>query len=148
MSYPKILSCLLLTAVCSQSFAQKADAILGKWKAEEKILTIQIYKSGSEYRGKIVSFKDRHHPELDPAKKLDEHNPKPALRSRRLIGTDILWGLQYKAPDHIWEDGTIYNPQKGNSYSVSARIGKNGKLELRAYKGISLLGKTMTFVRD
>lgn len=148
MSHLKLFFLFLLLLPAFAGRAQSADAILGKWKAEDKILTIQIYQKGDEYRGKIVSFKDRHHPELDPAKKRDEHNPNPSLRNRLLYGMDILWGLRYHPANREWSKGTIYNPQKGNTYSVSAHLAKNGKLELRAYKGISLLGKTMTFVRE
>lgn len=136
---------LLFCFFSATAFAQKADAILGKWKAEEKILTIQIYQSGGEYRGKIVSFKDRHKPHLDPAKKLDEHNPDPKLRHRHLIGMDILTGLHFNSEEKNWEDGTIYNPAKGTHYSVGAKLSEDGKLHIRAYKGISLLGKTMVF---
>lgn len=148
MIHLKISFLILFACFVSTARAQRADAILGKWKAEEKVLTIQIYKQGSEYRGKIVTYQNRHHPEKNPATQRDIHNPEPALRQRRLIGMDVLTGLYYDAGNKSWEEGTVYSPGNGKSYSASLRLKQDGKLEVRAYKGISLLGKTMTFVRE
>jgi len=147
MSYLKTLMLFCLLFATGRAAAQKADAILGVWKAEEKVLTIRIYRQDSEYRGKVVTYKDRHHPEKDPEARRDVHNPDPDLRQRKIIGMDVLTGLHYNEADDAWEGGTLYNPGKGNTYSANVSINSSGKLEVRAFKGVTLLGKTMVFRR-
>lgn len=121
------------------------DRILGKWISSEKNLVVQVYKSGDRFRGKIAWYKD------DPAKAMDEwtdkHNPNPALRSRKILGMDVLRDLKYDAGDDTWEDGMIYDAQHGKEYNASAYIDKQGILRVKGYWHLKIFGKTMTFKR-
>lgn len=140
---------LLTTFLPASAFAQAAgggDAILGTWKANEKVLTIEVYKQGQEYHARIVSFTD-HHNGLPAAQRTDDKNPDPALRSRKLIGTDVLSGLKYSSGSKSWTGGKIYNAGSGSTYSANVELVNPGKLSVRAYKGVSLIGKTLTFHR-
>jgi uncharacterized protein (DUF2147 family) len=65
---------------------------------------------------------------VDPAKARgvtrDERNPNPALRSRPLVGTPILWGL--KRSDSGWNGGRVYNPETGQTFrSAMQRMSDN-----------------------
>jgi uncharacterized protein (DUF2147 family) len=55
--------------------------------------------------------------------------PDPALRDRRLLGSQILGGFRKR--DDEWVDGWIYNPEDGRTYSASLRMGAAGELRLR-----------------
>jgi len=124
---------------------QGADRILGKWMAAEKNLTVEVYKTGNEFKGRIVWFND------DPSKAMDEwrdtHNPDPALRSRKILGMDIMRGLKYNKGDDAWVDGTIYDAQHGKEWNSSAYIDENGLLHVRGFWHFKLFGKTMIFKR-
>lgn len=59
----------------------------------------------------------------------DSHNPDRALRSRTLIGVEIVSGLRQTAPG-VWSDGALYNPDDGRTYAGSISL-KEGSLELK-----------------
>ena len=60
-------------------------------------------------------------------------------------GMEILWGV--KPHGDVWEDGKILDPKNGKVYSVKLRPIKGGKMEVRGFLGISLLGRTQTWIR-
>jgi Delta7-sterol 5-desaturase len=64
----------------------------------------------------------------DGRARLDEHNPDPALRTRSLIGIEIVRGLRQSKPG-IWTEGEHYNPDDGQTYTGTIRLG-GGMLEL------------------
>jgi len=124
----------------------KADRICGKWESADKKLIVQIYHSGSAYRGKMVWFKNQ-----DNSKAMDEwtdkHNPDPALRNRKLIGMDVLNGMTYDADSDTWENGKIYEAQSGHEWNAAAKIDKDGTLKVTGYWHLKFIGKTMVFNR-
>lgn len=148
MKFLQLLLGLFLysSIVGAQTAKDAADAILGTWVANEKVLTIQVYKKGEEYRAKIISFTD-HHNAVPSEQRTDEHNPDSTKRGRKMIGMDVLTGLNYDADNKHWTDGQIYDAGSGKTYSATIDINEHGALSVRAYKGISLLGKTLTFHR-
>lgn len=142
------LSIVLLLLIGTQIKAdtvQNGDRICGKWMSSEKNLIVQVYKAGSQFKAKIVWFND------DPSKPMDEwrdtHNPNPALRSRRILGLEILKGLKYDQGGNSWEDGIVYDAKHGRDWNASAYIDKKGLLKVRGYWHIKLIGRTMTFHR-
>jgi uncharacterized protein (DUF2147 family) len=121
------------------SFAQsKPDAIVGEWLTAAKDGKIQIYKTGNKFFGKI-SWGNR------PNGK-DTNNPDPKLRDQNLIGLVILKDFVFDGKAK-WEDGTIYDPNNGKTYSCVIKLKDNKTLEVRGYIGISLLGRTEVWTR-
>jgi uncharacterized protein (DUF2147 family) len=127
----------------ASSMKSGADELLGIWWNHEKDAHIEIYKCGNQFCGKIVWLKE---PNEDGAPKKDKHNPEEALQSRPLIGLDILSGFEFKE-EGSWEDGTIYNPRDGKTYSCYLKMLEEGKLKVRGFVGISLIGKTQYWER-
>lgn len=78
--------------------------------------------------------------------KRDRHNPDAALRDRPLCGLRILTGFQ-RAEDGTWNDGEVYNPNDGRTFSSTLHLENDGSLQIRGYIGISLFGKTVEWVR-
>ncbi|MBO0932993.1 DUF2147 domain-containing protein [Fibrella aquatilis] len=128
----KLLFCLLLFCLVPETYAQKADAIVGEWISEHKDGRIQVYRKGDEYFGKLIWIQDQ--------TVLDAYNPDPALRSRPLMGSVILSNIKFVK--NSWEDGRIYDPQSGKSYSCNMQLANDKTLKIRGYIGISLLGRT------
>lgn len=62
-------------------------------------------------------------------RRADAHNPDRALRSRPLIGVEIMRGLRETSPGE-WTDRSVYNPDDGRTYTGAVKL-RNGRLELR-----------------
>lgn len=121
--------------------AQQADDILGVWYNEEKSAKIEIYEARSKYYGKIVWLKE---PLRDGQPKLDIHNEDESLRTRPVMGMKILNDFVFDEDE--WEDGTIYDPREGETYScVITREGN--VLHVRGYIGFSLIGRTTEWTK-
>ncbi len=131
---------LLLGVRCA--FAQ-ADKLERTWYNEEKTSKIQIYKAvDGKFYGKIVWLRV---PELEGKPKVDKNNPDKARRNDPLIGLLILKGLK-KVSNEQYEDGTIYDPKNGKTYSSKITV-KGDVLDVRGYIGFSLLGRTTTWTK-
>jgi uncharacterized protein (DUF2147 family) len=134
----KSLALMGLIFFSVSTFAQSVDAIVGKWFNKDKEAQIQIYKKGNDYNGKVVWLKNPNNE--DGKAKTDARNPENNLKSRPIWGLEILKGFKYD--DGIWEDGTIYDPKSGKTYSCKLTLSGNDKLNVRGYMGISIIGRT------
>ena len=138
------ISILLSPLLLAAKPGGNSSPILGQWITDKKNLIVEVYLQGSEYKGRIVWAADR---TADPAKRLDEKNPVPALRCRKIVGLDVLRGLTYNPAAGCWENGHIYDATTGKTYSASVRLEGHETLLVRGYRGIELLGKTLRFTR-
>jgi uncharacterized protein (DUF2147 family) len=130
------LAVILLTLL-GQSQVRAGD-IVGNYIVPSKDGAIQIYESKGKYYGKIILNKD-------PAK-LDINNPDKEKQKRKVLGLDILNAFTFDGDD-TWKDGTIYDPKNGKTYSCKITRNDNGDLNIRGFIGVSLLGRTETFVK-
>ena len=138
---------LITTLFCSISFAQAdADKIVGVWKNGEGTGMVKIYKNGDHYQGKIVWLKEPIDPETGKPK-LDKNHPLDSVRNRLVIGLINTWGFVYRG-EKTWEDGKIYDPKNGNTYSCTIKLKNENTLDVRGYIGISLIGRTDTWTRQ
>lgn len=134
----------ILVVTVNYAYAQK-DRVEGFWLNQEKEAKIEIYKArNGKFYGKIVWLKE---PNRDGKPKTDINNPKESLRSQPLIGLLILKAFE-KDGDKIYEDGTIYDPKNGKTYSCKITYESNNTLSIRGYVGISMLGRTTTWTRS
>jgi uncharacterized protein (DUF2147 family) len=105
----------------------------------EKDAKIEIFKCGAKYCGKIV---------WTSTKRVDDHNPDAKLRSRDVVGVQLLNGFAFDAKANEWSGGTLYNTRDGKTYSGYMMMNKNGTLFLKGYvMGIRWLGKSDTWTR-
>lgn len=124
-----------------------ADAILGIWATDKAEAHIEISKSDDEtYMATIIWLKDPFYPADDEGgmagePKVDRENPDPELRERSIEGLRIMHGLVYDG-DGEWEDGEIYDPETGKTYSSEIWLTDEGTLKVRGYVGFSLFGRT------
>ncbi len=93
-----VLSTFLL--LISFAIAGNEDRILGLWYTAEKDCKIEIFKCGDRYCGKIAWLKEPLYPaddEMGMAGRpvVDRYNPNPDLRSRLLIGLQLMEGFIY-----------------------------------------------------
>lgn len=141
MRYISLL--LLITAISFTGFAQNKDAIVGTWVNATGEAHVNIYKKGEKYFGKIDWLKAPKDEKGKP--KTDYKNPDESLRSRPILGMEMLKDFIYE--DGKWTDGKIYDPKSGKTYSCNMNIKDNGQLNMRGYIGISLIGRSETWKR-
>ncbi len=148
MRKPRILLMLLATVLFAlPSVAQKvsADDVVGTWLNEDEDAHIQVTKKDDKYFGKVIWIKEPIDPETGK-EKLDILNPDESLRSRPRLGLEILTNFVYDGDDR-WEDGKIYDPKSGKTYSCYMKFINKDKLKIRGFVGVTLLGKTTYWTR-
>lgn len=132
-------------------FAIGADSVTGVWFTEGNKSKVEIYREGSEFKGKITWLKEPVYPadhESAGQQKTDHNNPDEALRQRPLVGLNLIWGFRYNENDKRWVDGTIYNPEDGKNYYCSLQIEPDGSLKVRgSLDAWGWVGKTQIWTR-
>lgn len=134
------MTMIFLAMPLAAAFAQD---VIGKWKLEDGSAIVEVYKSGNDFNGKIVWLAEPNDPDGSPA--TDNNNPDKALRSRQLIGLNMLSGLKANGKDY--SGGKIYDPGNGKTYNCSMTV-EGDVLKVRGSldkKG--LLGRTMDWFR-
>jgi len=121
------------------------DDILGVWLNEDEDAHIEIYKEGDLYFGKIIWLKFPIDDETGKPK-LDKHNPDPELQKRPSLGIRLLTDFEWDG-DNEWDEGDIYDPKSGKTYSCYIIMEDINRLKIRGYIGISLIGKTTYWTR-
>ena len=125
------------------SFTTYAQDVTGKWKLEDGSAIVEVYKQGDAFNGRIVWLQNPTEADGTPAK--DENNPDAKLRSRQLIGLNMLSGLKKDGGEY--SGGSIYDPGNGKTYNCSMKVEGDvlkvrGSLDKRG-----LLGRTMVWFR-
>lgn len=128
----RILFSMALILVALTGYSQ---GIFGKWFTEAGDAKVEIYEANGKVNGKIVWL------QKGPDTK-DIHNTDEKLRSRKLMGVNILFGLSKKQDK--WEGGRIYNPKNGKNYKCSIWL-EGDQLKVRGY--IGFLFETQTWKR-
>ena len=129
-----------LSAIFAAAFAQD---VIGKWKLEDGTAIVEVYKEGNAYNGKIVWLEKP--TEADGSPVVDGNNPDKNLRSRKLMGLNMLSGLTKNGKEYT--GGKIYDPGNGKTYNCSMKV-EGDVLKVRGSldkKG--LLGRTMDWFR-
>lgn len=98
---------LLLAASNTGARAQKASDLSGVWQTETAGSTVRIARCGGGYCGTIAAT---------AGSGVDAQNPDPALRSRKLVGVQI---MQAGTPSGAGFEGSLYNPNDGKTYAGS-----------------------------
>ena len=142
----KLSFILFLCSIFMQvpAFAQHADDVLGRWMNSTNEGTIQVYKKGNQFFGKLIWIKNPDDPATGKPQ-LDKLNPDKKLQTQPVLGLEILKGFTFDGDD-TYEGGTVYDPKSGKTYSCKMTINGN-KLKMRGYIGVSLLGRTEIWTR-
>lgn len=135
---------LLFAFVCMSTIAFGQSDIVGKWQNPSGEGRIEIYKKGDKYFGKLYWLKEPNDASGQPKK--DEKNPDAKLQSRNIQGLEILTNFD-KTGNDTWENGKIYDPKSGKTYSCKMTLKSADKLDIRGFVGVSLLGRTETWTR-
>jgi len=125
--------------------AQASDSIVGVWKTydddtNQPAALVEIAEKNGVYSGVITQLLDPNAP-VYCIKCTDSRKGKP------VNGLEILTGL--KKTGSSYSGGQILDPDDGEIYRAEIKLKDQGsKLELRAYIGIPLLGRTQSWTRE
>lgn len=125
--------------------AQARSDISGRWATQGFGSIVEFgpcAASANTMCGRIVWLWEPNDAQGRP--RTDRHNPDRALRSRSLVGIEILRGLRETSPG-VWNEGSVYNPDDGRTYTGTIRL-RNGALELRGC-ALNLFCQTQTWRR-
>lgn len=130
--------------------AARADAPsgatpLGRWITEGGESHVEIYRCGANLCGRIAWLKEPLGKDGRP--KRDSKNPDRARRAQTIEGLTFLWDFAAAAAPGEWNEGRVYNPRDGDTYRARMRVLPDGRLELRGYVVIPLLGGSQRWVR-
>jgi hypothetical protein len=68
-------------------------------------------------------------------------------KDQPIEGMQFIWGVERTAEGE-WEDGELLDPESGTVYNGNITLGDNpNELEVRGYVGISLFGRSQTWLR-
>ena len=99
-----LFAILLFVAPSAVIAAEDGDAILGIWASEPNEVDgnahLEVYKIGDRYSGKIMWLeKPQYNPDDEKGMagqdKIDRENPDEALRTRPLMGLNLIEGFEY-----------------------------------------------------
>jgi len=126
------------------AFSQTNADIVGEWYNAEKDAIITLFEEGKTVSGKITWMKFPNDEDGNP--KTDPLNPDESLRSRARMGMVMISGFSYNE-DNVWDDGELYDPKKGKTYSGMMTLKDVNTLDLRGYIGFSFIGRSSTWTR-
>lgn len=142
---------LIIVGITALPLWAGSDDIVGVWLNQKQDAKIEVVKCGDNYCGKIVWLKIPTYPpdskEGTPGTaKVDTKNPYATRRKTPIMGMQIMEGFQF-AGDNLWNNGKIYDPDNGKTYSAKATLVSHDRLDLRGFVGISLFGRTEKWTR-
>jgi len=142
------LTAFLLTA--TTAFSAVPGAVTGVWKTDGGDSKLELFKCADKICGKIVWLKVPKYIDINDGPlgvtKVDRKSPNPALRSRPILGLQVMKGLTARDGSH-WDKGVCYDPETGKSYKCKMHLTGPDRLEMRGYIGISLIGRNFTLTR-
>jgi len=144
MIMKKVTTTLLFAFVGLLAFSQTNADIVGEWYNAEKDAVITLFEENETVSGKITWMQlpndDNGNPKIDPL------NPIEKLRSRARMGMVMMSGFAYDE-DNVWDDGELYDPKKGKTYSGMMTLKDKNTIDLRGYIGFSFIGRSSTWTR-
>lgn len=139
---------IALVAAATGACAQ-ATTPVGLWKTiddstkKEKSL-VRIVESGGVYSGRVEKILDAEAPKDAVCKDCtDERKDKP------IVGMTIIRNMKQSADDKTsFDGGDILDPKDGKVYKSRMKlVDGGGKLDVRGYIGMPMLGRTQTWTR-
>ncbi len=116
----------------SKAATDEAEKIVGIWFTDDKTSKIQIYKSESQYFGKIIWIASK--------------ESKEELKVKPKVGYQIFRKFTFEGKN-VWSGGQVSDPRSGMTVSGKMTLKDNNTLNVRGYVGAPMFGKTVILLR-
>ncbi|MCW5622586.1 MAG: DUF2147 domain-containing protein [Burkholderiales bacterium] len=149
MNFGNIVLALVLGLTSTLAQAADMTTPAGLWRTiDDKTgmvrSHVRIVDAGGALEGKVEKLLNRQ-PDDDPDGLCRACTG--VRKDQPVEGMTILWGL--KQDGDQWTGGEILDPKNGKTYRCRMKLIDGGKkLEVRGFIGVSLLGRTQTWVRE
>ena len=106
-------------------YATDPASPIGFWKGGDA--TFEMFESRGALNARIVALSE---PKTAEGKeKTDIYNPDPKKRTHPIIGLVFISGFTKKS-DTRWENGTVYDPKSGKTYSCFMELQGPNKIKV------------------
>ena len=120
---------ILLAAALAAGLAGPALADpKGIWLTPGGKSHVEIAPCGDKLCGRIVWLKEPNNEQGQP--KRDAENEDESLRARPILGLPLLTDFPQEPEDGVWDDGEIYNPEDGKTYSSELEMNDKDTLKV------------------
>ena len=127
---------------CSQTNGD----VVGEWYNAKEDVMITLFEDGQTVSGKITWMKFPNDENGKP--KTDSLNSDEKLRGRARIGMVMMSGFSHIA-GKIWDNGSLYDYEKGKTYTGMMTLKDENTLNLRGYRLLSFIGgSSSTWTRN
>ena len=132
--FKTVLIFTMILGVNSILFAQnKPDDIVGYYLNEDPfsgaISQVYIYNAGdSTFEGIVIWVKQEERKQYE--------------------GLVFMTGLTFNAKENEWQNANFIYPGKTGKFKAHMRLEKDGRLRVRGYWGIAMLGKTLYWPKE
>lgn len=143
-----MLRLILSAALLLPLVAHAQASIVGLWRTiddetgKPKSL-VRISEANGEYQGKIEKLFRT--PDQDQNPKCEKC--EDARKDQPIIGMTVITGMK-KDKEGEYSGGQILDPNNGKIYKSKMTLREDGKLDMRGYVGMPMLGRTQTWVRE
>jgi uncharacterized protein (DUF2147 family) len=147
MKAMKLVAAMLMVMMAG-AVAADPSSPAGVWKTiddktKKERSIIRVTEVNGEFQGVVEKIFDQ--PGDDPAHLCKDC--KGDRKDKPIIGMTILWGLKKQGDG--WGGGEILDPKNGKIYRCKMSLAADGKsLNVRGFIGISLIGRTQTWLRE
>ena len=131
-------------ALTSGTIAGPMPREAGVWIDDSGDGAVNIAPCGAALCGRIVWLKDLMNDQGEP--KHDRFNPDASKHARPICGLQVIGQLK-PVEAGGFDEGWVYDPKEGKSYSVAIALAGADRLQVTGYLGVKLLGKTMQWTR-
>ena len=118
---------------------------MGTWHTEEGKATVRIAACGPALCGTIISLKAANDPDTGKPQ-TDKHNVDASLRSRPMIGVQVVLGMKPSGTANKWS-GQVYNAEDGKTYTGSLTLQDANTIKLEGCILGGLVCKAATWTR-
>jgi uncharacterized protein (DUF2147 family) len=128
-----------LTLAAAPAFA--ADPVEGEWLVQDKGGKVRVgpCPGKADRMCGVTTFVK------DSTKVLDVKNPDAAMRTKSLLGQQVMRDFKQAAPGR-WTGGKIYDPKSGKTYDSKLTANANGSLKVEGC--ILMVCQAQTWTRD
>ena len=149
--YKQFLAGCVFSAMSSLSISAENDPLVGKWKTVDdrtgySRADVEIRKKADgTYEGVIVTT--RNVPGTD--KMVICSNCPGELKNKPFIGLPFIWDFKQDPKNpREYQNGKVLDPIGGKIYKGKARLSTTGRhLTLRGYVGVSVIGRSVTWIK-
>jgi uncharacterized protein (DUF2147 family) len=118
----------------------------GNWVTEDGKATVRIANCGGALCGSIIALREANDPKTGQPK-TDQNNADASLRSRPMIGVQIVLGMKPSGTANRWT-GQVYNAEDGKTYMGSLTLQDANTIKLEGCVLGGLICKASKWMRS